>query len=175
MGLEPGRRTVVGASLLAGTAGSAAACALAAPALYGVDPVKADVTAAALGVSAVAVVVLGTVGAAAPSRFPRIHAGMAGVMLGLLAVGFPVFVALEPAWWRYGVGMVGPVLVAAHVVFGAHVLVETPARRQGRKRVPHTAFTLAWTWLVEPARTSGAVVASLLGLDARTPAQRKRA
>lgn len=156
-------------SVLVAVLGTPVGVALAAPALWDLTAEPLSSTASALGVTGACVCVMGVAGASLGRGSRRIHTGMAGVMLGLLAVGFPVFVALEPVWWRFAAGMAGPLLTAGHLVFGAAVLDAPPVRRQGRKRVPHHAGSLAWAWLKEPLSTSGAVLRSLLGLDARAP------
>jgi len=78
--------------------------------------------------------------------------------LALLVAGFPVFVVLEPIWWRFALGMVGPLLVAAGVAYGA----------------PHKGNddVTVRSWLMDPLHLVWRILLSLVGRDATVRAPR---
>jgi hypothetical protein len=132
------------------------ALALAALALVAVPAAAWVATAAALGATGLAVVA-GTVagGLAARARGP-VTGAMLGGGLGLVLVGVPLFVALEPVWWRFAAGTAGPLVVAAAVAYGAP---------EGTRRSHVRVGRAAQAWLRSPVDLARSMVFALVGID----------
>lgn len=148
--------------LLAAVPSSLVAVALAAPALVDAPAGRWAVTAAALAVAAVAVVAGSVVGGLAGRRSPASFA-MLGGALGLVLAGLPVFVALEPVWWRFAAGMAGPLLVGAALAYGVR-----DALRPGHRK----PWAAARAWLKAPLELLRSLAWSLLGRDDLPHSQR---
>ncbi|MBI5495828.1 MAG: hypothetical protein HY904_12460 [Deltaproteobacteria bacterium] len=157
----PPRRVArpVAASLLVGAAAVPPSLLLAAPALVGLEADRLVQTAVPLACTASAVTAAAALAGAYRGARNPVHVCMSAALAALLLVGFSTFVALEPAWWRFAVGLAGPLLVVALVAYGAPV---------ARHALDASAATVARRWLGEPLRLLAALGRALAGREGRT-------
>lgn len=150
------------AAMLVGIVGAIPAVLLAQLALINVEADLWQATAGALAITAFSVVIATAAGGIRRQGATNIGLCMALGTMALLVVGFPVFVSLEPVWWRFAAGMAGALIVAAGIAYGA----PAPANDDGN------VVTIARRWIMEPLQLVWRVVLSLVGKDAtvRAPA-----
>lgn len=102
------------------------------------------------------VVIGAVVGGLAGREKAPVSGAMLGSLLGLLLAGLPMFVALEPVWWRFAVGLAGPLLIAAAMAYG--VRDATSSR--------HTkVLQAAVAWWASPLALLRSLSAAIIGQD----------
>ncbi|MEW5853828.1 MAG: hypothetical protein AB2A00_33945 [Myxococcota bacterium] len=139
--------------LVGGGAAGVVAAALSLLGLTLIEPELALGTAVPLVATSLAVV-LAT--AAGGMRSGGVSTAMAAGLVALLVVGFPLFVAMEPVWWRFAAGMTAPLLVGAALAYGVPEALE-PAHVTVKDAVA--------AWLNAPWRLMRAIALALLGRD----------
>ena len=151
---------------------AAVAILLAVPAVWDLAGDLRANTAVALGSTAAGMVFAAALGACMRAGMGRVHGGMTGSMVAMVVLGLPLFVALEPAWWRFAMGLVGPMLVVLHVVHGAAAL--DPSAKTPEPQGVRAVLRVAGQWWLMPLTTSAALMRSLLGLDRHVPMRAPR-